>query len=74
MSTQSYRQCALSKAGFMDYITWIPSKFAKINKPLEILLDNEWSTGWIVKEIYSSIQDIDTQRDNHKRFQYVLGD
>ncbi len=42
-----YRQCLLQKSNLFK-TTWIPEKYAKLNKYLELQEDNSWDNGWQV--------------------------
>lgn len=44
-----HKQCLLMKNNGNQQIVWLPEKFAKINKILEINGDN----GWVVIGVYS---------------------
>jgi len=45
--SELYKQCLLCKGSSM-LVSWIPSKFAKKNKVLELKMNKEWVNGWTV--------------------------
>jgi len=53
--TSMYRQCVLTKkvlsGGEMKEMTWVPLKYAKKGKYLELKRDGKWENGWFVKSI-----------------------
>ena len=42
-----YKQCELGK-GVLRTVAWLPEKFARQDKYLEIETDDGWSNGWKV--------------------------
>lgn len=52
--TQTYTQCIMhlwiSETSKMIYTAWIPSQLAKVGRSLEIKIEGEWTTGWVVAE------------------------
>jgi hypothetical protein len=52
-----YRQCVLCKEGTKFIRSWIPEKFAKINKCVKLKKkDGNWEDGWIVTEVTANRQ------------------
>lgn len=47
---QYYKQCRLTK-GTEVQVVWLPEKFAKLNKYLELQEDKGWENGWKVIEV-----------------------
>ena len=52
---QTYTQCKMIKSarpgGVFVHTAWIPSKFAKRGKYVELKLEGEWVNGWQVEEV-----------------------
>lgn len=48
----NYRQCHLTK-GVFSRTYWLPSKFAKKGKYLQLKMASQWDDGWRVQEVYS---------------------
>lgn len=46
-------QCVLRK-GKSTQVAWIPAKFAKVGKKIELKENGEWEEGWEVQSIYHS--------------------
>ena len=44
----NYKQCRLKK-GNTQQVSWIPSKFAKLNKVLKLKTADGWDDGWMVE-------------------------
>jgi hypothetical protein len=60
----AYRQCKLQK-GNSHQMSWIPEKFAVLNKTLKLKGEGEdWDDGWVVKEVHSRRED-DEMLDPH---------
>ena len=60
----NFKQCALSRLAREDrsrrirQVTWLPEKFAKVGKILELKIsDEEWEEGWRVDEVWSSVSE-----------------
>jgi len=76
---QLYRQCRMEKkteTGKLVHTAWIPTQFAHVGKNISIKnSDDEWVGGWQVVEASSGTRthdDMETQRDAHKRWEEVL--
>jgi hypothetical protein len=51
-----YTQCLLANGN--KYTTsWIPSKFAEINKIVDLKENEDWDCGWTIIKTYSSVPD-----------------
>lgn len=60
-----YRQCYLCKNDNMFQTSWIPEKFAVLNKVLKLRdPDGEWDNGWVVRRV--SQNRIHDTPDSHK--------
>jgi hypothetical protein len=75
MSSDNYRQCILKrtvKDGIETYTSYIPSKYAVLNKTLNI--DNV-GDGWKVEFVGSSaeLSDIDLIRYEQRKVWWALG-
>lgn len=55
--SEFHRQCILERknkdGSISRQCTWLPEKFAAVNKVVELKEGNEWEDGWIVKEVHS---------------------
>lgn len=63
-----YRQCLLVKTekdSTSSLVTWIPNKFAILGKILKLREDDSWDDGWVVNEIFDSVNEKDLI-DPHK--------
>lgn len=68
----SYTQVRLYKDRG-SYIIWIPSKFAKKGKYLNIHKNNTWDNGWLIEETYNTksfSQISEKERDYLKQREY----
>lgn len=45
-----YRQCQLVKENITT-VSWIPEKYAKLNKVLKLKNNDVWTDGWIVTTV-----------------------
>lgn len=76
----TYKQCYLHHPTEGSvHIAWIPTKFAVVGRNVSIKMakDSEWIHGWVVREVYLGSRtdtEINDGRQDHKRFEYVLGD
>lgn len=50
MKETYYRQCKLVK-GNMHQTSWIPEKFAILNKVLKLKENGKWVDGWVVEKV-----------------------
>ena len=48
---KTYQQCKLRK-GNLRMISWLPVRYAKVNKILKIKKEGVWQDGWIVLDKY----------------------
>jgi len=46
-------QCVLRKDS-LTQVSWIPTKFAKIGKQVELKENGEWESGWQVEAVYKT--------------------
>jgi hypothetical protein len=48
-----YRQCRLSKPGYLDQVSWIPETFAEAGKIVKLKNEGteDWANGWSVKSV-----------------------
>ncbi len=51
-----YRQCKLQR-GNTHQTSWIPEQFAILNKVLKLKNGEEWEDGWVVKEVWSRLEE-----------------
>ena len=51
-----YKQCLLHRKGKI-MVTWLPLKFAKKNKVLELKNNGKWTDGWTVVTEFGDIID-----------------
>ena len=63
MNQNYYKQCILSKPtpkGKLMEVAWIPVEFAKKGKILKLKQeDGEWTDGWIVEDVGSTLNPIE---------------
>lgn len=74
-----YTQCLLNKKtefGTLQEVSWIPEKFAVADKQIKLKDENteKWSDGWIVKQLFSTIDEskVIVKRKDYKAFELVL--
>ena len=66
METNILKQCLLQH-GDMQTIAWIPEKFAKRGKWLDLQGDfGNWSTGWLVVDCFSTRLTQDYVREHQR--------
>ena len=49
-----FKQCSMQKpteGGYKETVSWIPEKFAVLNKALKLKDFGEWVNGWVVKTV-----------------------
>lgn len=61
----NYVQCKLQR-GLVRQTSWIPDKFAKVGKYLELKEDGEWENGWEVISTYGTKPEKQVIRDRDK--------
>lgn len=70
-----YKQCRLQRGPDVIY-TWIPSKFANLEKTIKIRYNSisEWSDSWVVTDAGPAISEtqLDMQHKGWKEFHDVL--
>lgn len=60
MKTKYYKQCVVSKPtenGELIKTAWLPEKFAKKNKYLELKYKGKWINGWKVVNVGTRLPD-----------------
>lgn len=66
----NYRQCKVTRkhdGSETSTVSWIPEKFAILNKVLKLKdKDEKWTDGWIVESVGSSILEESQLPDAHK--------
>jgi hypothetical protein len=53
-----HRQCKLRKGNQLMW-SWLPSKYAKVGKVLDLKDDGEWERGWTVEEVWGEARSLD---------------
>lgn len=68
-----YTQCKLRQDSTYQ-ITYIPDQLATKGRQLRLKTENGWDGGWVVEEVYSSIDDKTAllMYANHKRWEEIL--
>lgn len=66
MKTVFYKQCTLSKKDGTTQVSWIPEKFALLNKVLKLKENEKWDDGWIVKKVGDFRKSEEQLPDSHK--------
>jgi len=49
------KQCHLMNLFGENYHCWLPTKFAIVGKILELKRNEEWSSHWIVREVWTEL-------------------
>ena len=64
MANVKYKQCTLKK-GNTQKVSWIPSKYAKLNKILKLKRGDVWTDGWEVISVSTNEVDEKILPDSH---------
>lgn len=80
MEKTQFRQCVMRRKlpdGSVEVHTaFLPTSHAKVGKTVDLDFGSERRAGFKVESVgeVRTIEDVDRWRENHKRFEWVLGD
>jgi len=66
MNKETYTQCLLKKDNSYQ-ISWIPTKYAKCDKVLELKTGGKWENGWTVEKTMTT-QSSDIVESNSREY------
>lgn len=63
------------EGGEEKYVAYLPTDFAKVGKVVCLKFGEEWRDGWLIDSVgpVRNMTDMDLSREDHKRYEWVLG-